>query len=232
MNVTRRSWFAFVLAAGSIAAPAVAGAEEVFTEGGYIVGMFPAGDWGEVAGAGIGLDGTTFVRPDPTKLLNLRSTFGWGYNFGRSVGVPTSNLAAGDVLNLETSNTSMWFGLGPELGRGQGDLRAFVFGTAGFNVHWTNSELNGTVGGQRYDANVGHSGTVFAWSAGLGLRRAMSSGPGGKLEISAEFRSGVGFDYVVPGEVTSTGAGVQWDRTSHDANMWIIRLGTVFEDAP
>ncbi len=229
MNAGFKSLLAVGMVAALAALPGTSGAqEEMITEGGYVVGLFPQGDWAEVAGFGLGADGTTYVRRDPTRLLNLRSSLGWGYNFERVAGVPAANLAGGDVLELETSNTSLFFGIGPELGKASGEMRGFVFGMVGLNVYWTNSHLKGTAGGQGYDANVGHTSTVFAWSAGAGIRRQMSGVPGGKIELSAEFRSGIGVEYVIPGEVTSAGGNVSWDRKTHDSNQILVRLGTVF----
>jgi hypothetical protein len=231
MNAMRSSLLALLAACGVVMTAGDSRAqEELLGEGGYVVASFPTGDWGEVAGMGLGLDGSTYLRPNPERLLNLRNSLGLCFNFGRTVGVPSSNLAAGDKLDLETSNTSLWFGVGPELGRAGEDLRGFVFGTVGLNVYWTNSKLKGTAGGQPYEANVGHTGTVFAWSAGLGLRRGMDALPGGGVELSAEYRSGVGYKYVMPGEVTSSGSGVLWDRKSHNADQILVRLGTVFTE--
>jgi hypothetical protein len=230
MNVMRSTLLSLLIAGSFAPSLSAAQTEELFGEGAYVVTTFPTGDWGEIAGLGFGLDGTSYFRPDATRLLNLRSSFGLAYNFGRTVDVPSANLSTGDRLELETSNTGLWFGIGPELGRAQGDFRGFVFGTVGLNVHWTNSKLSGTAGGQPYSANVGHSGTVFAWSAGFGFRKSMGGVPGGRLELSAEYRSGVDFKYVVPDEVTSSGGTVFWDRTGHNADQIIVRLGTVLTD--
>ncbi|MFI5370380.1 MAG: hypothetical protein ACHQ52_02405 [Candidatus Eisenbacteria bacterium] len=210
------------------AATRLARAERVYMEGGYFVGAFPTGDWSKVAGAGLGLDGTTIARLGPTQPLCLRSSFGWAYNFSRTVDVPSAQLGPGDQLAIQTSNNSIWLGVGPELSKPTGDARGFVFATVGFNTNWTNGGLDGTVGGLRYSANVGATSTIFAWSAGGGLRKMMKGTPGGKVELSAEYRSGTGHNYLMPGDVASSGTSVAWDRKGHSSDQILIRLGSVF----
>jgi hypothetical protein len=227
MRVVRGTLAALLVAVAAVALTSTAQAQIELTEGGYIVFGFPSGDWGDVAGFSMGFDGTNITRPDPEKQFAVRSSLGWAFNFSKTVDVPQANTGAND-LTLQTSNNTLWFGIGPEFGNAKGATRPFVFGTAGFDVYWTNSKLLGTVANQKYEANVGSTSTVFAWSAGAGLRKDMKKAPGGKVELSAEYRSGIGHKYVVPGEVTSSGSTVVWDRTSHNADQILVRFGTVF----
>jgi hypothetical protein len=220
--------FALLVFASSAVCAGSARADAIYVQGGYLVGGFPTGDWAEVAGAAMGLDGTNILHPDPTRPVALRSSTGWAYNFSRSASVPQANLGPNSELSLETTNNSLWFGIGPELGRAEGEARPFVFGTIGVNIYWTNSSLEGRVGGQGYSANVGHTGTTFAWSAGAGFRKSMANIPGRMIELSAEYRSGIGLKYVVPDEVTSSGTSVNWERESHNADQVLVRLGSVF----
>lgn len=228
MKSERTLMFATMLIVSIAATAGIAHADRVYLEGGYFVGGFPMGDWSKVAGAAMGLDGTNIVRLNSTGPLCVRSSLGWEYNFSRKVSVPQSQLGPGDQLEIQTSNNTVWFGLGPELSKPTGDARAFVFGTVGFNINWTNGGLDGTVGGLRYSANVGATSTVFAWSAGAGLRKMMKGAPGGKIELSGEYRSGTGHNYLLPGDVSSSGTSVAWDRKGHNQDQILVRLGTVF----
>jgi hypothetical protein len=203
-------------------------AERIYLEGGYLVGGFPIGDWSKVAGAAMGLEGTNIVRLDATQLIAFRSTLGWEYNFSRTVDVSSANLAAGDQLAIQTSNNTLYFGIGPELSKPTGPARGFVYATAGFNTNWTNGGMDGTVAGNRYSANVGATSTVFAWSVGGGLRKTMKGVPGGKIELSAEYRSGTGHNYLLPDDVHSAGGNVAWDRKGHAQDQVLVRLGTVY----
>jgi hypothetical protein len=228
MRVVRVTLIALLVATAATALTSAAQAQVELTEGGYIVFGFPTGDWADVAGFSMGLDGTNITRPDPDKPFAVRSSMGWAFNFSNTSDVPQANLASGTSLDLQTSNNSLWFGVGPEFGKPAGATRPFVFATAGFNIYWTNSKLEGMVGTQPYSANVGSTSTVFAWSAGAGLRKDMKKAPGGKVELSAEYHSGIGHKYVLPSEVTSSGSSVLWDRKSHNADEVLVRFGTVF----
>ena len=195
--------------------------------GGYISGSFPTGDWGEVAGFGLGLENSTTVFPDSKKPFGLRSGASIIYNFGRNVDVPSANLDANTTLHTETANTSVWMGIGPALSKRTGDVRPFCYGTIGVNFGWIDSHVKGSVEGASYDATVGQTSTTFAWTAGVGLSKAVSSIPGGRLELSAEYRSFVDQNYLLPGEVTSSGSSVSWDRSHHNADQILVRIGIV-----
>jgi opacity protein-like surface antigen len=193
--------------------------------GGYFSGSFPSGDWGKVAGFGLGLENSTIVFPNPTKAFGFRQGSSLMYNFGRTVDVPAGNLDTNTALQIETANTSVWLGTGPALCKRTGDMRPFVYGTIGVAFNWIDSHLKGNVQGAGYDATVGQTSTTFVWTVGAGLSKPMSSLPGGRVELSAEYRVGIDQDYLVPGEVTSSGSNVTWHRTHQNADQIIVRLG-------
>jgi opacity protein-like surface antigen len=197
--------------------------------GGYFVGSFPTGDWGKIAGFGLGLDGTTVTRK-PGKKFALRSNLGLLYNFSRTVDVPAGNLGPADKLNIETKNWSVFFGLGPEFSMPNKDMAPFVFGTVGFDTYWTKSELSGTALGTSYSANHGDNRIAFAWSAGMGFRRRIAAGHLG--ELSAEYRSGIRHDFLLPDDVHSNGGAVVAHRDSHSSDQILVRFGTVFGTQP
>jgi len=195
--------------------------------GGYFSGSFPTGDWGGVAGFGLGLENAVTVFPDSTKSFGIRQGGSLIYNFGRTVDVPSASLDANTSLQVETANTSMWFGIGPEFSKRTGDARPFLYGTIGLAFNWIDSHLKGNVQGAGYDATVGQTSTTFAWTVGAGLSKAVSSVPGGRLELSAEYRSCIDQHYLLPGEVSSSGSNVSWDRTSQNADEIVVRIGIV-----
>jgi len=198
--------------------------------GGYFVGSFPMGDWGKIAGFGLGLDGTTVTRK-PGRKFALRSNMGLLYNFSRTVDVPASNLSSpNDKLTIETKNWSVFFGLGPEFSMPNKDVSPFIFGTVGFDTYWTKSELAGTAFGAPYSANHGDNRIAFAWSGGLGIRKKI--GPAYHTELSAEYRSGIRHDFLLPEDVNTTGGTVNAKRDSHTSDQIIVRLGTVFGALP
>lgn len=198
--------------------------------GGYFVGSFPMGDWGKIAGFGLALDGTTVTRK-PGKAFAIRSNLGLLYNFSRSVDVPNGNLGSpNDKLTIETKNWSLFFGLGPEFSMPNKNVTPFVFGTVGFDTYWTGSELSGTASGAPYSAQHGDNRLAFAWSAGLGFRRHI--GPGHMGELSAEYRSGIRHDFLVPDDVHVSGGNVIASRGSHSSDQILVRIGTVLGSEP
>jgi opacity protein-like surface antigen len=193
--------------------------------GGYISASFPTGDWGKVAGFGIGLESSTTVFPDSSKSFGIRQGSSLIYNFGRDVDVPSANLDTNTSLHTETANTGLWLGVGPAFRKHSGKWRPTLYGTIGVAFNWIDSHLKGSVQGASYDATVGQTSTTFAWTVGAGLSKAMSSVPGGRVELSAEYRSGIDQDYLLPGEVSSSGSSVSWERTHQNADQIIVRIG-------
>lgn len=224
-----RSALLILLCATAIAAGArPASAQYHHLAGGYLMGGFPMGDWGKIAGFGVGLDGTDVIRK-PQKPLAWRLSTGVLYNFSRTEDVPQQNLAsANDKLSLETKNWSLTFGIGPEFSK-PGPVSPFIYGTVGFDTYWTQSTLKGTANAAPYEADHGDSRLSFAWAGGLGVRRTIA--PGHMGELSVEYRSGDPHKFVLPDEVTNKGTpngGVVANRESHSSNQIIVRLGTVF----
>ena len=218
---------ALTFLAATVVVAGSARAEKDIMGGGYIVNSFPLDDWGKTAGYGLGLDGSTIVRPNVDKPFALRTNMGFLYNFSRTADVPAANYSpqTNTLLALETKNTSVFFGIGPELGPSKGNVTPFLYATAGAITYWTQSTLSGTAGGVPYRADYGDSRIAFAWSVGVGLRRKVYAG--GMGELSVEYLSGPGHKYVVPDQVTTSGSAVIADRSSRDTNQIIVRIGTV-----
>ena len=226
MTKHRAVGIALVVALASTVGATASHAQKEVLAGGYFTAGFPMGDWGEIAGFGLGVDHTDILVPNTSSPLAIRSSLGLHYNFSRTVGVPSSNLPPNSLLELETKNWSLFFGVGPELGARTGNVRPFVFGTVGFDTYWTKSELAGTAGGSPYSANHGDSRLGFAWSAGVGARRVISESLLG--EVSVEYRSGSGHKFLLPDEITGSGTTVNASRDSRTTDQIIVRLGTVF----
>jgi hypothetical protein len=192
---------------------------------GYFLGSFPSGDWGKIAGFGLGLDGTDVIQRRAGSPFAIRTSTGLLYNFSRTVDVPSSNLGPNDKLTIETKNWSIQFGIGPEWSARNKEVTPFIYGTAGFDTYWTSSELAGTAAGLPYSAAHGDSRLAFAWAAGLGLRRQVTAGK--SVELSAEYRSGLTHEFLRPEDVSVSGGGVVANRSSHTSDQILVRLGTV-----
>jgi hypothetical protein len=225
MKFARTFLFVGLLAAASAAGATTASAQVKQLAGGYMVGGFPMGDWGKIAGFGLALDGNDIIQHKANKPVSIRTNLGILYNFSRTVDVPQANMGANDKLDIETKNWSLLFGVGPEFSKPSDNISPFIFGTVGFDTYWTSSTLSGVANAVSYSAEHGDSRIAFAWSAGLGLRRVVTSAS--MVELSAEYRSGTEHHFLLPDDVHVSGGTVTADRASHTSDQILIRLGTV-----
>ncbi len=223
MRSTRSALLLLLGATAIVAFASPASAQIKHLAGGYLMGSFPMGDWGKIAGFGMALDGTDVVKK-PQKALALRVSSGLLYNFSRTEGVPPANIGPNDKLDLETKNWSLLFGLGPEFSK-PGPVSPFLYGTVGFDTYWTSSTLSGTVGGLPYTSEHGDSRISFAWAAGGGIRRQVM--PGHMGELSVEYRSGITHMFILPDEVKTSGTAVYTNRDSRSSDQILVRFGTV-----
>ena len=223
MKSSRSALLLLLCAAAVFAGARPASAQIKQMAGGYLMGSFPMGDWGKIAGFGLALDGTDVIRK-PQKALAWRVSSGVLYNFSRTEGVPQSNIGANDKLDLETKNWSLLFGLGPEFSK-PGPVSPFLNGTVGFDTYWTSSTLSGTVGGLPHSSEHGDSRIAFAWAAGAGVRRQVM--PGHMGELSVEYRSGIEHKFILPGDVKTSGTTVYTNRDSRTSDQILVRFGTV-----
>ena len=226
MGSARSLYVALALAVSLATFASTASAEVQNLAGGYVIGSFPTGDWGEIAGFGVALDATDVVKRNTDKWFSVRSNMGLLYNFSRTVDVPSANVGPNDKLTIETKNWSLMFGVGPEFSAPNKTVTPFVFGTVGFDTYWTKSELAGTATGAPYSARHGDSRISFAWGAGAGIRREIMAG--NMTELSFEYRSGASHHFLLPDDVNVSGGAVNADRSEHRSDQFIIRIGTVF----
>jgi hypothetical protein len=160
MKIHRASSLALLIAAVSAMSVSLAHASPTMMAGGYTIGSFPTGDWGKIAGFGLGIDGASIVHKKENKPISVRTNLGLLYNFSRTQDVPQANLGPNSALSLETKNTTLFFGIGPEFSKPM-SATPFIYGTAGFNTYWTVSDLS-AAGGAPYSAKFGDSRIAFA----------------------------------------------------------------------
>jgi hypothetical protein len=218
-----------LLVAAALGGPALAASAPPGTQvmgGGYSLADFPIGDWGKIAGFGLGVDGSSLTRRNTSRAISMRTNLGLLYNFSRTQDVPAANLGPNDKLSLETKNTSLFFGVGPELSKPGAGTSFFIFGTAGFQTFWSVSNLSGTASGAPYSSKYGDSRIAFAWTGGGGVRK--HSAHGDLVELSVEYRAGGQHYYVIPDQVTiDSGGNVVAKREKHNSDQIVLRLGTV-----
>src|SRR5687768_2023660 len=97
-----------------------------FQLGGDLVLSQPKGDLARNIGNGFGFNGTGMLRIDPAGFLNLRADVG-GVQYGREeLHIPYSPFTGRIALDLETTNSIAWGGIGGQLQIPDGWFRPYA----------------------------------------------------------------------------------------------------------
>jgi len=177
----------------------------LYAGGAFIYGK-PQGEFGDNVDQGFGGGGHLIFRVDPVGLLGLRLDVS-GLEYGRErTRVPLSPTLGGRILvDLETTNSMLLFGVGPQLMVPTGQLRPYLNGSVGLAYFSTQSYIRGQDQPDEYRfGNTTHFDDVsLAYGAGAGVyipitrrRRPIS------LDVGARYQRAGRAEYLVEGSIT------------------------------
>lgn len=144
--------------------------------GGALLGADPQGEFGEVVSQGFGLSGHGSLPLAGDGALRLRAEGGfiiYGHE-RRGVCFPPPVGCRID-LELTTSNSIFFLGIGPELAL-PGRVEPYVNATGGFSYFATTSSLSGTHDSESFAETRNFSDFVGALAFGGGIRAGVSGG--------------------------------------------------------
>lgn len=220
-----------VLAALAVLAGGVQ-AQRVEEPAGYIginfVGADPVGPLDFYIDNGFGgqLYGTLPI--EATRHLRLRADFGfliYGHERQRvCMGAP---IGCRIELDMNTTNSILYGGLGPELVLATGAVEPYVNASFGFSYFATTSSLKGRNDADDFASTTNYSDGNFAWRAGGGVRVRVSGGDKPvALDIGVERHQNGVADFLTKGDIIDHPDGsITLLPNRSEANLVTLRFG-------
>lgn len=199
-----------------------------FSVGGNVVMSQPKGEFASNVGRGYGLDLTGLLKLDYRGFVSVRADAG-RVQYGRErkdasfLGI-TGRIA----LNLETTNSIAWGGVGPQIMIPEGPFRPYANAAIAYTSFSTTSTLSDPSGQFQPISNEnGHDGS-HAWIFGSGFQ--VPFGTGGAFNFGGRYYYGGRATYLNKGDITDNPDGtitLHPHRSKTDLVLW--QLGVSFE---
>lgn len=193
------------------------------------VGARPGGEFRETMGDGYGVALRSVQWLNALPWLGLRLDGGLLLQDMEREGLPTSGEGSDDV-DLVTSNTLLFLGMGPQVGMTHGAVRPYAHAFGGVHYLVTDAAYQSNVG----DRPLEFGGTSFedmAWAFGGGAGVTVPLGRGRRaaaLDLGATYRFG-GEATFVRGAVIAVGPNtVAGDLVEGRTDMLVVHLGLTF----
>lgn len=188
----------------------------------------PQGEMGRLVDQGFGAQGYGSWALDRAGHVRVRGDLGfvvYGHERFRSCfGAP---VGCRIEMDLTTTNTIFYGGLGPELVLATGRLQPYV--NAGFGFTWfaTTSSLSGVDEWDDWANTTNYSDAGFAWRAGGGLRVGLTRGRTPvSLDLSVERHDNGIMEYLTEGDIVDNPDGsVTLLPTRSEADLVTVRIG-------
>lgn len=192
------------------------------------IGADPVGELGSYINEGFGGQLWGALPIEPTGRLRLRGDFGflvYGHErqrlcFGAPVGCRIE-------LDLNTTNSILFGGLGPELVLGTGAVEPYVNASFGFSYFFTTSSLSGESEWEDHFNTTNFDDAVFAWRAGGGVRVRVWDGRAPvSVDLGVERHQNGIADFLTKGDIIDHPDGsITLLPNRSEANMVTFRLG-------
>ena len=141
------------------------------TVGFGLIGADPVGELGAYFDLGGGGQFTGSVALDPSGLVRLRGDFGFIiYGYERQHMCWDAPVGCRIELDLNTTNSILFGGLGPEVVFANGPVEPYVNASLGFSYFATTSSLRGELDWEDFASTTNYDDIVLAWRAGAGMR--------------------------------------------------------------
>jgi hypothetical protein len=191
----------------------------------------PVGDFRQYVNQGWGLDGFFRWNGDPRGVLSLRIEGGFLQYGHEKKRVPLSTTIGGRILvDLNTSNDIVWFGIGPQVTLPLSGFRPYVNGSAGFSYFFTESSVDGSRDNRSFARTTNYHDGTFAWGAGAGMLMPLRTRHGEvAIDLGVRYHGNGQVRYLRKGGIEDLpGGDILLHPIQSDANLLAYRVGVSF----
>lgn len=221
-----------MLAAMAVMAPSAQAQERLREPVGYVginfVGADPVSPLDTYIDNGFGAQIYGTLPMEASRHLRLRADFGfliYGNEhqrvcFGGGVGCRVE-------LDMNTTNSILYGGIGPELVLATGAIEPYVNASFGFSWFGTTTSLDGSWDNQDFANTTNYSDGMFAWRGGGGVRLRVSSGRVPvAIDLGVERHQNGVARFLTKGDIVDNPDGsITVYPNQSEANMVTMRMG-------
>lgn len=231
---TNRIILAGTLALVGFAFPGRGAAQDVFDnfkgEGfGYLNLAVPVGDFGSHVelGGGAGFGAVLFLGEN--RLAGLRAEGGFLIYGTATDWRPFSRTVPEVQVRVQTNNSIVTGGLGPQVYLSAGPIRPYIYGTVGFAYFATSTSISGEYEDDEIASTTNFDDFQLSLTGGGGLSVEVRGGQNPiSLDLSASYQYNGLTEYLIDGDANidrTRGGGVRVDPIQSDANLMTYRVG-------
>jgi len=202
-----------------------------FQLGGDFVVAQPKGELANNIPNGYGLNLTGMFRLDPQGFMSIRGDVG-GVQYGQeSFRVPYYAVTGRVALDVETTNSIAWAGIGGHLQIPDGWIRPYANASIAYTHFVTESSVSGTDNSEEYASTTNQSDGSRAWIFGGGLVIPFGSSYAlGGINLGARYYYGGEAEYLREGDITDNPDGtitINPQRSKTDMVVWQVGVSFV-----
>ncbi len=199
-----------------------------FHAGATLLGAVPRNDFGDAIDHAFGLGVNARYALDSAGHFGVRIDGAWLLHGWENRDVDLrSPLGGTQVVELMTTNSMAFAGIGPEFSATVGRFRPYVGASAGMALFHT------SVSGERkdkdvqYKLDVQHHNVVFSYAGHAGVTVPLTANPRGiSLDLGARYQHSDKADFLRKGDVTVEEAGtISLSPVRANADTWVLFAG-------
>ena len=199
-----------------------------FSAGASFLVANPVGQFAENVDIGFGIAGHGRMAVDANDILSIRADLGF-VNYGQEdirICITLPCRVSGEIT---TSNDILVFGIGPEIGTGQGRIRLYTGASIGLAYFSTSSSVQGTDSDlEPFASSTNYDDLTFAWQAGPGMQLRVWDRDGARvaLDLLARYHGNGEARYLRKGDIADRPDGsLELNPRQSETNFWTIGLG-------
>ncbi len=203
------------------------GPSRAFVGGALLLGI-PRGDFSHYVGTGGGMAGHFIYQLDPAGTLAIRFDGGFLiYGQERKRVCFSATVGCRITVDVTTTNSIFFLGLGPQLIAPSGQFRPYATGSIGFGLFSTESSVSGSGETDPFARTTNYSDATFAWTGAGGVYIPLRSGMRPMLlDIGARYHGNGEVNYLNRGSIQDHEDGsITITPIRSQANLLVLHLG-------
>jgi hypothetical protein len=191
----------------------------------------PVGDFDRYVDAGVGVDAHLVWTVDQSRIFGLRLDLGFVQYGNERKRVPLSPTIGGRIMvDVNTSNNILLFGVGPQIMAPSGMVRPYVNGAVGLAYFATQSSVSGTSNDDAFASTTNFDDATFSWNGGGGILIPVRKGMRPiMIDLGVKYHGNGEARYLREGSIEdNTDGSISFTPIRSQTNLLTYQLGVSF----